>query len=109
MVLLLRVKQLGNEADHWPLSSAEVKNEKICTAVLQNRGSICCQPVHYSALHGRCVICSSLLPRFSARGMQGMVVVVCSLAYFCHPLQPDILRHVFVNSPTLVLVFVNVC
>jgi hypothetical protein len=59
VVLLLRIKQLVNEADHWPLSSAEVKNEKICTAVLQNRGSICCQPVRYSALHGRCVICGS--------------------------------------------------
>ena len=100
MVLLLRVKQLGSEADHWPLSSAEV---------LQNRGSICCQPVDYSTLHGRCVICGSLLPTFTARGLQGMVVGVCSLAHFCPPLQPDILWHVFVNSPTLVLGCVNVC
>lgn len=47
VAFLLRVNQLTNESDYWPLSSAEVKNEKMCMAVLQNRGSICCQPVHY--------------------------------------------------------------
>lgn len=60
---------MGNAADHLPISSAEVKNEKLFIPVLQNRGPVDWQPVHYSTLHGRRVIRGSKLLTFSTRGV----------------------------------------